>query len=251
VRNLLLACVLLTGCASTNRRLEPYMAAAPSVPPRGIVFVANGAGDSRSVTHNLGQALAETGTPLQVETVAWSRGYRRNIADQVDHANHLDHGYRLALQIADYRRTYPDRHVYFIGHSAGAAVGLAAAEMLPPDSIDRVILLAPSVSWTYDLRPALRTTRYGIDSFNSDQDDVVLGLGMRMFGTTERASHTAAGQRGFIPVGDSPGDTALYAKLRQHPWNPVVEWSGHDGGHFGSNQPGFLKAYVLPLLATN
>ena len=127
---------------------------------------------------------------------------------------------------------------------------LAAAEMLPADSIDRIILLAPSVSWAYDLRLALRTARYGIDSFNSSQDRLVLGWGMRIVGTTERESNTAAGQYGFTPVVVSRGDAELYGKLRQHTWDPVVQWSGHDGGHSGSNQTGFLRAYVLPLLVS-
>ena len=48
-----------------------------------------------------------------------------------------------------------------------------------------------------------------------------------------------------------PPDAVLYGKLRQHPWDPVVAWSGHGGGHYGSNQAGFLRAYVLPLLVAD
>ena len=135
-----------------------------------------------------------------------------------------------------------------MGHSAGCAVVLAAAELLPPQSVDRIILLAPSVCAAYDLRPALRTARDGIDVFHSNEDRLVLGLGVRIVGTTERSSRMAAGQGGFIPVVACPADAALYGKLRQHPWDPVVEWTGHNGGHFGNNEPGFLRAYVLPLL---
>ena len=68
-----------------------------------------------------------------------------------------------------YRQAYPGRKVYLVGHSAGCAVVLAAAERLPTDSVDRLILLAPSVCVTYDLRPALRTVRCGIDVFYSDR----------------------------------------------------------------------------------
>ena len=100
----------------------------------------------------------------------------------------------------------------------------------------------------YDLRPALRTVRRGIDVFHSDEDRVILGLGMQVVGTAERRCRAAAGQGGFSPVVACPADAALYGKLRQHPWAPAVAWSGHDGGHYGSNQPGFLRAYVLPLL---
>jgi hypothetical protein len=117
--------------------------------------------------------------------------------------------------------------------------------------VDRIVLLAPSVCASYDLRPALRGARCGIDVFHSGRDRLILGLGMRVVGTADRGCRTAAGQYGFTPVVASPADAALYARLHQHPWDPVVQWSGNDGGHYGSNQAGFLRAYVLPLLVGN
>ena len=43
-------------------------------------------------------------------------------------------------------------------------------------------------------------------------------------------------------------DVACYAKLRHYPWEPRLAWTGHEGGHFGCYQPGYLRAFVLPLL---
>jgi pimeloyl-ACP methyl ester carboxylesterase len=233
---------------AVSRREVCCTVSPPARSPVGVVFVANGSGDVRSVSTNLCQVVAETATPLEVETYVWSHGYGRFLADHVDHANHLAHARRLAGQVMAYRQTYPDRRVYLVGHSAGSAVILSAAEMLPPDSVDRIILLAPSMCVTYDLRPALRTVRQSIEVFYSREDRFVLGLGMAVVGTADRGCRTAAGKYGFTPVVACPGDAALYGKLRQHPWDPVVEWSGHDGDHYGSNHTGFLRAYVLPLL---
>jgi pimeloyl-ACP methyl ester carboxylesterase len=239
----------LAGCWGAGYRPEVYRAlSAPARPAVGVVFVANGSGDFRTVSRNLSQVVAETGAPLQIETYVWSHGYGRYVIDHVDHDNHLDHAYLLASQVAAYRQACADRRIYLIGHSAGCAVVLAAAEMLPRDSVDRIILLAPSVSTAYDLRRALCTARHGIDVFHSSEDRVILGLAMQVVGTADRLSRTAAGHDGFTPVITCPGDAALYGKLRQHPWDPVVEWTGHNGGHYGSNRQDFLKAYVLPLL---
>jgi hypothetical protein len=94
----------------------------------------------------------------------------------------------------------------------------------------------------------LRTARCGIDSFHSERDRLILGLGMGILGTADRGCRTAAGRYGFTPVLTCPADAALYGGLRQHAWDPSVAWSGHDGGHYGSIQAGFLRAYVLPLL---
>jgi pimeloyl-ACP methyl ester carboxylesterase len=213
-----------------------------------VVFVANGSGDFRSLSAKLSQAVTETAGPLQVETVAWSHGRWRFLADHLDHGNHQAQGRRLACQVVDYRRSHPGRRVYLLGHSTGCAVILAAAEELPAKSIERVVLLAPSVCVSYDLRPALRSTRAGIDVFHSSEDTAILGLGVFVVGTAEGACRSAAGLRGFDPVITSADDAALYMKLHQHPWSPAVAWSGHDGGHYGSTQSGFLRAYVLPLL---
>ena len=254
MRKVLPVCLLplLAGCWGNCYRTESYAALSSAAPPPvGAVFVANGSGDFRTVCTNLRQVVAELSVPLQIETCTWSHGYLRYCIDHLDHANHLHHGRLLASQVAAYRQAYANRRIYLIGHSAGCAVVLAAAELLAPNGVERIILLSPSVCTSYDLRPALHTARSGIDVFYSNQDRVILGLGMTIVGTSEGSCRTAAGQVGFTPVLACPADAALYSKLREHPWDPMVEWTGHNGGHYGSNQAGFLQAYVLPLLMGN
>ena len=99
MRTLLLACSvpLLAGCCAAGSRSDLGRTVPPTAPnPMGVVFVANGSGDFRTLSTNLGRVVAETSTPLQIETVPWSHGYCRYISDHVDHANHLQQGARLA-----------------------------------------------------------------------------------------------------------------------------------------------------------
>jgi pimeloyl-ACP methyl ester carboxylesterase len=213
-----------------------------------VVYVANSSGDIRTTSAALAQAVEEQRAPLQVETFVWTHGPGRYVSDHVDHANHREQGQVLAGIVAAERQACPGRAVYLVGHSAGAAVVLAAAEALPPDCIERIVLLEPSVSCEYDLRPALRTARRGIDSFSSRRDVVQLGAGVTVAGTADRRWSPAAGRVGFCPACDQPCDGALYTKLREHPWDESVEWAGHHGGHFGVNQPEYTRAYILPLL---
>jgi pimeloyl-ACP methyl ester carboxylesterase len=219
-------------------------------PNAAVVFVANGAGDSRAASKSLAEAVMATRTPLQINSFAWSLGSKRVIADQVDQDNHQAQGRRLAEELAAYRQAFPQRRICVLGQSAGNAVVLRAAELLPPNSIDRAILLSPSVSAGYDLRPPLQACREGIDLFHSHKDRWILGMGMRVVGTTDGASRQAAGRVGFKPLVETAADAALYARLRQHAWDASVKWSGHDGGHFGNLEPRFLSAYVLPLLVS-
>jgi len=241
---------LLAGCLAVGDRAALSLSApvAPAAGTTGVVFVADGAGDYHTLSNNLTQVVAQTHASLQIETFSWSLGFRRYVADHVDHANHLAQGQRLACQVTAYRQAYPGHKIILAGHSAGCAVVLAAAEALPPDSIERIVLLAPSVCAQHDLRPALRSAREGVEVFYSREDRFVLGLGMRIVGTTDRGCRIAAGQFGFTPVLAESADAPLYARLRQHAWDPVLLWSGNDGGHYGSIQVGFLTAYVLPLI---
>jgi pimeloyl-ACP methyl ester carboxylesterase len=218
---------------------------------QGVVIVCDGSGDFRTLSTGLARAVSAARMPLYVETFVWSHGYGRYVIDHTDHCNHIEMGRILAARVLAYRRAYPNLRIYLAAHSAGNAVVLAAAERLPPNTLDRIVLLAPSVSPEYDLRPALASSREGIDAFVSDRDRVILGVAMYVVGTADRRRPgPAAGYVGFRPVAYSPADGALYGRLRQHAWHPSLGWCGHDGGHYGNNRPSFLGPYVLPLFLT-
>jgi pimeloyl-ACP methyl ester carboxylesterase len=235
----------MTGCVGSRQVVQ--------APPccgcdRGVVFTADGAGGFGTTTAALRDAVAAEGLPLCVEMVPWSHGYGRGLADQMDYDHARQEGACLAAQVLARRQACPASPVFLVAHSAGSAVVLAAAEALPPGSVDGIVLLAPSVSADYDLRPALRCTRRGIDVFTSERDVLFLGLGVGLVGTADRHWSAAAGRIGFRPVVATPEDAALYTKLRQHPWDPCVAWTGNPGNHYGAHFPRYLRAYVLPLL---
>lgn len=244
---LAVALTLIAGCASSAVHVT-----AGSCPPPvgvcGVIFCADGAGGWCGTTRALQEAVAREGKPLYVEMVPWSHGFRRVAADHFDQRNIDEQACRLAHRVRAWQTQYPGQPVYLVGHSAGSAVVLEAACKLGPNSLERIVLMAPSVSTDYDLRPALGAARKGIDAFISRRDWVALGLAVRLFGTTDRRWTGAAGRWGFRPVGNTPCDAALYGKLRQHPWDCCVAWTGNEGGHYGAYEPGFLHAYVLPLL---
>ena len=110
-----------------------------------------------------------------------------------------------------------------------------------------VVLLAPSVSAIYDLRPALCKVRCAIDVFHSRRDWLYLGMGTRVLGTVDKSHHVAAGRFGFRPVAADGCDLALYGKLRQHAWVLADLRLGNTGGHYGGYQPGYLRAAIVPI----
>lgn len=234
---------------------RPVMAAYTPLPPHGgpdtrpVVWVVDGAGDLRGCSTGMRNANLLAGNPLDLTAFAWSHGYGRVLMDQVDRTHAREQGARLAARVWERREWEPTRRTVIVAHSAGSAVALAATEALPPDAIDRLILLAPSVSSGYDVRPALLASREGVDVFCSKKDWVALGFAVRMVGTADRVwSGPAAGRHGFKSKGSSMPAEPDAAKLRQHFWSADVAWTGHTGGHHGMHAPTFVQTYLFPLI---
>jgi pimeloyl-ACP methyl ester carboxylesterase len=221
----------------------------PATRPSGFVFVADGAGDFRAASQALQEAVRAEGLALCVEPFVWSHGYLRILADQADLPYAHEQGRRLAEWVTACRQVYPDCPIYLVGHSAGCAVVLAAAETLPRGSLERVLLMAPSVPNDYDLRPTLHCVRQGVDVFCSPQDGFYLHVGTFLTGLTEGSLWVPAGCKGFLAQTQTKDDSiCYYTKLTHYPWGPWLAWTGNDGGHFGAYQQGYLRAFILPLL---
>jgi pimeloyl-ACP methyl ester carboxylesterase len=232
---------LLAGCAGVPPRVESH---APPDTVRGLVVVADGAGAWQTASKAMAAMADSQHLPIHVSSFDWTHGRGRPLADVVDYPYARCQGRRMAEEIVRIRAANPGVPISAVGYSAGSGVALAAAENLPADYLERIVLLAPAVSACYDLRRALASARRGIDVFISDRDTLYLGLGTGLVGTTDNKRGAAAGRCGFSP----PADPALAARLHQHPWTPAVEWTGNEGGHAGSLQPAYLRLYVMPLL---
>lgn len=242
---------LVVGCVSMGSTSQPQRVTR-YLPKQseGCIFVANGSGDSGSLTQNLSKALQASEANLQLETFDWSHGAGQSIIDHIDRENHDYQAKRLSEQLIRYSAASGNNKIYLAAHSTGCEIILSAMKHLPPGSVEKIALLSPSVPDTYDLRPALTASRQGIDSYNSVNDTFILGLGMAVISTTDPSSRTAAGINGFRIPQSTATDAMLYQKLRQHPWNAAAEKVGNNGGHYGSITVGFLRTFVLPNLLT-
>ena len=217
-----------------------------------LVIVVDGAGGFEASSKTISRCVVEMNLPLEVRSFHWTHGYLRVAADQM-HASHMRReAQKLADLVLSCRNLAPGNPIFLVGHSAGCGLVLWAADQLPPGTLEGIVLLAPAVSADHDLRPALASSRRGIDVFISHHDWACLSLGTMLAGTTDRCFTRATGGRlGFRPIITCPADGVLYQRLRQYPWDSSLLWTGHKGGHYGSYQPMFLRLFVLPLLMPN
>jgi pimeloyl-ACP methyl ester carboxylesterase len=220
-----------------------------AIPPQaaGIIYSVDGSGGGEELTTNLWHEVVLTKVPYCIERIPWSR-YSWAPKDHADVQAHLKAAAHLASRAQAFRQAHPDKKIIFMGFSSGTHVVLAAAAMMPPDSVDRIFVFAPSVSFNYPLGPVLRASRAGLDVFYS-HEDAILSSAVGAFGTADGKRVPVSGHVGFwLPSPNSP-DAALYQqRLRQYPWVEEVQWTGHYGDHPGWLERKFLRAYIMPKL---
>jgi pimeloyl-ACP methyl ester carboxylesterase len=227
---------------------------APAKPPvvsqkAGIVFVVEGVGGFDVFGTSARWALPRAGVRHEIRDFVWTHGWGHVLKDLQDAQHMVRKAGDLAQEIRAVKALAPERPVYVVAKSGGTGVALVAAEQLPPGTLERMILLSSAVSPTYDLRPALRATKYEIVSFHSPYDQVVLGWGTRQFGTIDRVRGPSAGLHGFvIPANLSAADRALYDRLVQVRWHASMLLEGHTGAHSGTSMPAFMTKEVAPWL---
>ncbi len=241
-----LALLASFGCVGSRGQLSACTPGEPDC--RDVVFVADGAGDFRAASQAVERVVQAEGLRLCVEPIIWSHGYGRVFIDQIAREYASERGRCLAIELQRRREAQPGIRIYLLAHSAGSRVVLAAAEAMPPESIERIVLLGPSVQTAYDLRCALRATRRSIDVYYSPEKDQYLKGAAVLAAVFHCEFSRRAGQIGFTPVIESEADAKLYSKLRLIPWDPSFEEAGNRGGHYGGYQPEFLKEIVLPLM---
>jgi pimeloyl-ACP methyl ester carboxylesterase len=216
--------------------------------PVDVAFVCDGAGNYQIASKQFRAVVAAIHAPLKIETFVWSHGYKKIVPDQTDLQHSRQKGKTLADLVLDYHHLHPSARIHLVGHSAGCMVALSAAEFLPPATLDTIVLLLPSVSTQYDIRPALRSVQGTVQVHYSSHDWLYLGLCTNLVGCADQQRGDASGRVGFQLQVDSPADQALLPRLVQHPWQPSDSLLGNEGGHYGAYQPAYLKARVMPVL---
>lgn len=227
--------LMLVGCAA-----KPT---APPDAPRRVIVVPGVGGWGNDYAHFVDGLRA--GGVRDVDSYSWgSPIFLLNFQDRAIH-DQAETG--LADRLNELQRQSPHVHVDLVGHSAGCGVILGALAKLKGDQrVGDVVLLAPSVSPTYDLTPAMRHVDGRLHVFYSDRDQLFLNWRTSTFGTYDSVKTKAAGHVGFDVPATVPRD-----RIVQHPYDPAWASLGNDGGHMGTLAAPFAQHVVAPLLVSN
>jgi hypothetical protein len=214
---------------------------------KSIIFTIDGVGGFNLATTAMTLAFKIAGLPHKIEQLYWSHGFGRWLIDLQDKQRIEEKAHELAERIK--AKCQSGMKVYIVAKSAGCAIALKALSLVPANSVQRVVLLAPAVSPEYRLTPALRAVKEKVFAFWSPNDAFILGLGTTLFGTADGAYSPSAGMIGFkTPMQDGSDVATSYKKLQQIKWQPHMLMTLNFGDHQGSVMVPFLHNHVVPLL---
>lgn len=192
------------------------------------------------------QALADAGDPACMQVFNWGCTWPGLFVTIYDGSLHEETEAKLDNLIADWRQAHPKSRIVLIGHSAGCGVVLNAVARLDPKVglVGPIVLLAPSVSPDYDLKPSLQRANV-IHAFYSPDDSFWLGIAPVIFGDYDASHRYGAGKSGFDL---SKLDDAEQKKLIEHPYKKEWAFLGVHGGHFDWLSRDFVMKIIEPIL---
>ncbi|MDD4891955.1 MAG: hypothetical protein PHU85_18705 [Phycisphaerae bacterium] len=248
--SLLLACclggLLLAGCGAPVRlRFNP-------AETHGKVYYLDGIGCYGFGRDEVPSGFIQAGYRGDVEYWNWSA--TGTPLDQLGGPFIRAKGAELAKLIQLYQQTYPGRPVSLIGLSGGTGVAVFACEYLPEGvCVDEVILVASSLSNSYNLTKALRHIRGGVTLYQTS-GDLALGVGARLTGPIDGSPlATCAGITGFVPPGGLSGEErSLYSRVTNVAYSASFSALGFDGGHTSAvSSPAFVRYKFAPVVMTH
>lgn len=218
----------------------------------GLVLVLPGIEGESFLNHNIVRGLADAGVPAALRIFDWTTRFVGFFLIHLRSTRlHKKAIGKLTQQIIDYRREYPEKPIYLIGHSGGAAIAALTVQQLPEEcQVDGVILLAAALSPGFNFAPALRHVKRGLWSFHSHWDFIFLSIGTIACGTLDGRWTTSGGKVGFhVPDDASAEDKKLYAeRLHQIPFCREMRESYNFGSHLSCTNRVFIAEWVAPLI---
>ena len=202
---------------------------------------------------NIYSGLVDYGFPGDVEIYDWTKGPLLMSANMGGDDHQVDY---LVQRILEFKKNFPNRRLFLIGHSGGCKMAVEVLERLSEHTsnanlpVEKALLLSPCMNSSYDLRTAMRGTQAGIVAFCSPLDvPIPLPLTLARGVATGDVAMSAAILGFQVPYGLSGYEqTAYRAMLHQQKYRLRMIRTGHVGGHFGWTNPRFVASYVAPFV---
>jgi len=217
---------------------------------RPLIVVLDGVGRFQFAPYMIRMVCREAGLGYAVVKFDWQYGLVGEIwTDLMWLRRNRVQAARFARFVRQLKRSHPNRTVHLFAFSGGTGIATFAGKYLENRGlIETLILAQPALSPGYDLSDVLGAAKRTY-VLTSERDNVILGLGTSLFGTTDRVYGRAAGLTGFVrPKGLPAAGEAAYDRCHVLRWGPSWLVEGHTGGHAGCLARTFLRRVLATVL---
>ena len=220
---------------------------------KGLIIILPGIEGESGLNHDIRNGLVAAGVDQALKIRPWGRLLPpplNMLVTQMDIIGNRIAAAIIANEVVEYRKQYPGRPVYVVGHSGGGGIAVFVAEAMPKDhKIDGLILLSASVSSAYNVTKALSNCEQGIVNFYNRGDGLLLGVATTLFGNVDGIRGPSAGLLSFDEPRESAGkeEKAAYEHLFQVQLTDDMTL-GYTTAHASTTEPGFVSIYVAPWL---
>jgi pimeloyl-ACP methyl ester carboxylesterase len=233
--------------ASIARGDAPMPTTAPAVDfSRTWLLHLPGIGGIRGIDRRMTHGLKDGGWNGTITLYDWTE-HDPGLDALLNHDRNMGEAVKVASQIEERLTKDPQLEITLTAHSGGTGIAVWALERLPEGmKVQTLVLLASALSPDYDLSKALGHVRGKAYVFYSQNDQVVLGAGTKLFGTIDGVKSEAAGLSGFREPPDA--DKARYEKLVQRPYDKGWIAFENIGNHVGCMSQPFAQNVLAPML---
>ena len=206
---------------------------------KGLVVILPGIEGPGPLNASIRRGFYNGGVPYALEIYNWHK-YRLGASYAFNEQASRKRAAEIVERVEAYRAERPGRPVFVIGHSAGGAMAVFAAEAMPEGRpLDGIIVLAPALSPEYELSRALAGCAGRFLNCYSRNDiflRTLTSIGCNFAGKRGKT----AGQEGFR--------AAVCAEVRQLEWDESMRKSGNWGGHRGWASSRWVAGTLAPLM---
>lgn len=212
---------------------------------RGLTLILGGIEGPSPYNRAMACAVLESGYRGAVRRIDWNTGIPliRSLVNLMSRRHQNRQATEVARQIVEHKREFPHAPVCLMAQSGGGLIVVRALEMLPPDiKVHTAVLLAASISPSYDISVAASKCTHGLISVGGPGDYMFLGVGTTLLGSSDRVFGPSAGWVGWHHHGRQD-----FVELR---WHPSWLRYGYLGNHTTSSSRAFLSHVIAPRFAT-
>ncbi len=198
-------------------------------PAAGLVVLLNGIEGTHAFHQGTLAGLRAGGVKANIQVHDWTTGTPLLFLMHLQHDRfHEIASHEFAAKLSRYRDQHPATPISIVAHSGGTRIAARCIELLPINTVDKVIFVSSALSPQYPINQLSERVRTAVWNFRSSYLDTgLLACGTILAGTMDNRHTVSAGMVGF-------NQSPCVPKLVEVPYSlsniEHLDFGGHYGG---------------------